>query len=71
MMPPTCLLCLLSLFIIAMLKYVFKFGCKGNKKYWNHLILFQILLQPQIEELVIYHVGIILLGDEILLQQSL
>ena len=33
-------------------------------------MLFQILLQPQIEELVIYHVGIILLGDEILLQQS-
>ena len=33
-------------------------------------MLFQILLQPQIEELIIYYVGIILLGDEILLQQS-
>ena len=28
--------------------------------------LFHILFQPQIEELVIYHVGIILLGDEVL-----
>ena len=46
-------------------------GCKDNKKYWNHLILFHIILQPQIEELVIYHVGIILLDDEVLLQQSL
>ena len=33
--------------------------------------LFQILLQPQIEELVIYDIGIAFLGDEIFFQQSL
>ena len=28
------------------IEYIFKIGCKVSKKYWNYLILFQILLQP-------------------------
>ena len=68
--------------ISGWMNYYMKFGRSEFRKVLNYINdrltrwvmrkykLFHILLQPQIEELIIYHVGIILLSDEILLQQS-